>query len=179
MPRVMQIIKEEVNDMWTRAPIQKEEMESLARAVKVVGPENVYPQKIGYSSVGDAHWVCLSSTPLYSRINVKKTVSDIVKMANEGNIGDNVALLGGRFVSWVLARELDGIVDQFTISDIDPWVEKVTADNLRSELKTDVLMANSNDREASNNSDTTIICSTIPALVEKMSGANKEAITFI
>lgn len=168
LPRILQIMREEVHDRWTRAPIQKDEMEALARAIKVVGPENVYPQTIGFSSVGDAHWACLPSTPLYGRVEVRKTVSDIVNMAGEGMIGDRVALLGGRYVSWAIARALDGMIDQVIVSDADPWVERVTVENLRSHLKADVIAACSNDREASLCSDTTIVSSTVPALVKKM-----------
>lgn len=51
LPRVMQIIREEIIfdsgfGVQTRSPIGKEELEALAAAVKVVGPENVYPKKI-------------------------------------------------------------------------------------------------------------------------------------
>ena len=179
LPRVLQMIKEEVTSGLTRAPIQKEELESLARAVKVAGLSNVYPKKIGYTYVGDAHWLCLPSTPVYERVNVKNTVSGIVEMANQGIIGDSVALLGGRFVSWVIAKELDGMVDRFIISDSDSWVEKVTADNLRSELKSEIVQADSNDKMASGCSKTTIICSTIPSISEKMAKGLKDPIKFV
>lgn len=164
LPRVMQIIKEEIGDGLTRAPIQKGELEALARAVKVVGPANVYPEKIGYTTVGDAHWVCLSSTPIYDRVNVNTTVQDIRRMAEEGKIGDSVALLGGRFVSWVIAKELDNFVDEITITDTDPWVEKTSSDNLRSELKSGIIRGNCDDKNAYQNSETTIVCTTIPSV---------------
>lgn len=179
LPRILRIIKEEVRDRWTKAPIQKDELEALARAVKVVGPENVYPQKIGYTALGDAHWMCLPSTPVYQRVDVQKTVSDITKMADDGMIGDSVALLGGRSVSWAIARELDGKVDQVIVSDADPWVEKATVGNLRYQLKTDVIQAHANDREASAHADTTIISSTIPALVKKMSSHLQNVVTLV
>lgn len=179
LPRIMQIIREEVREDLTRAPIQKEELESLARAVKVVGPSNVYPEKIGYTFVGDAHWVCLASTPIYERVNVNKTVSDIKRMAEEGSIGESVALLGGRFVSWVIARELDRYTDRITISDTDPWVEKITVENLRSELDSDIYQGNSGDEDAYQNSDTTIVCTTIPSVSDKISRNLKKSITLV
>lgn len=179
LPRVIQIMKEEVRDRWTQTPIQKEELIALAKSIKVVGTENVYPQKIGFTYVGDAHWACLSHTPLYEQTRVLKTASDIAAMAMDGQIGDNVALLGGRFVSWVIAKKLDGIVQDITISDIDPWVEKTTVDNLQSELSSLVIPTESNDLSAYENADTTIICSTIPALVQKMSWSYSDAITLI
>lgn len=179
LPRVLRIINEEIRGGLTRAPIQKAELEALARAVKVAGPENVYPKKIGHTFVGDAHWVCLAQTPLYERVTVDKTVSDIARMADEGEIGGSVALLGGRFVSWVIARALEGKVDRITISDTDPWVEKVTTENLRSAIKTDLVRAGSDDAGAYNNSETTIVCSTIPAVVNKISRNLKGAITLV
>ena len=169
LPRVLRIIREEVNPALTGVPIQKTELEALACAVKVVGPENVYPRKIGFTSLGDAHWVCLSSTPLYRRVRVKNTVADLARMAKDGSLGERVALLGGRFVSWAIAKELEGLVDQVTISDVDPWVEQVTIENLRSAVTTDLVAAGSDDRKASAGADTTIITSTMPGLVATIS----------
>lgn len=179
LPRVIQIMKEEVVEKWTRAPLEKRELEALAKAVKVVGPEDVYPHTVGYTTLGDAHWACLSSTPLYRRVTVEKTANDIARMANEGLIGDNVALLGGRFVSWALTRALDGRVDEITISDADPWVEKVTADNLAPVFRGSIHQAHSDDDAAHKNSDTTIICSTIPEIAQKISRKFDTAIALI
>lgn len=179
LPRILQIIKEEVRDRWTHTPIQKGELEALARAVKVVGIDTVYPQKIRYTYVGDAHWACLPHTPVFSRTHVLKTVQDIVSMALDGQIGDTVALLGGRFVSWAIAKKLDGVVDSIIISDVDPWIEHVTIDNLRSELHTEISPAKSSDTYAHEHADTSIICSTMPELVRKMSWKCGDAITLI
>lgn len=179
LPRILQIIKEEVHDRWTKSPIQKDELNALARAVKVVGIDNVYPQKIGYTYLGDAHWACLPHTPVFSRVHVHKTVQDITSMALDGQIGSTVALLGGRFVSWAIAKKLDGIVDTIIVSDIDPWVEQVTIDNLRSELHSEVTPGKSDDKAAHKEADTTIICSTIPELVQKISWKCADAITFV
>ncbi len=184
LPRVMQIIREEINcgcgcGGQTQAPIGKGELEALAASVKVVGPENVYPKKIGDSVLGDAHWVCVAASPLYAKAQVENTVEDIVKMAENGQIKDSVALFGGRFVSWAVAKELDGLVDQIIISDTDPWVEKVTVNNLRSELKTDIIPANSNDKDAYDNAQSSIITSTIPGLARKLSKNLPGSITLV
>ena len=110
---------------------------------------------------------------------MQKTVKDIVTLANDGTIGDTVALLGGRFVSWVIARELEGLVDRVIISDTDPWVEKITVENLRSQIKTDLIRGLSNDQDASGRADTTIICSTIPAISSKISRDIKNSIALV
>ncbi len=179
LPRVLRIIKEEVQNQWTRSPIQKGELKALSRAVKVVGVDSVYPKKIGYTFLGDAHWACLPHTPIYSQVHVLKTAQDISSMALEGQLGDTVALLGGRFVSWALAKRLDGIIDTILISDRDPWIEHVTIDNLQSELQSEIIPAQSHDKIAHERSDTTIICSTIPEVVRRISWKCEDAITLI
>lgn len=168
LPRIMKIIKEEIPGGLTRVPIQKAELEALACAVKVVGPGFVYPKMIGYSPVGDAHWACLPSTPLYDRVRVKRTVSDLVRMAQDGEIGRSIALLGGRFVSWVIARELDSFVDEIHICDRDPWVERVTVDNLQGVLSSTLVSGNSDDKKASLQAETALISSTIPSVVQRI-----------
>jgi 5,10-methenyltetrahydromethanopterin hydrogenase cofactor biosynthesis protein HmdC len=174
LPRVMQIIREEINcgcgcGGQTQAPIGKGELEALAASVKVVGPENVYPKKIGDSVLGDAHWVCVAASPLYTKAHVENTVAGIVKLAENGEIKDSVALFGGRFVSWAMAQQLDGLVDEIIISDADPWVEKVTVNNLQSALKSDITPANGDDKKAHNNAQSSIITSTIPGLARRLS----------
>jgi 5,10-methenyltetrahydromethanopterin hydrogenase cofactor biosynthesis protein HmdC len=174
LSRVIQIIREEINGDCgcggqINAPIGKGELKALATSIKVVGPENVYPKKLGDFTLGDAHWVCIAQSPLYGKAHVENTVSDIVKMTENGEIKESVALFGGRFVSWAMAQELDGFLDQIIVSDADPWVEKVTVDNLRSSLKTEVIGANSNDQEAHNEAQSSIITSTLPALARKLS----------
>lgn len=179
LPRILRIIREEVPGGLTPAPVRKQELEAIARAVKVVGPEHVYPEKIGSMPVGDAHWVCLQSTPLYRRVAVERTAEDVGSMAREGLLGETIALMGGRFISWVLARELEGHVDRIIISDTDPWVEKVTLENLRSTIKTDLVAGRSDDVKTGQSADTSVICSTIPEVCRKIAGKVRNPITFI
>lgn len=179
LPRILQIMKEEIAAGWTKVPVQKGELEALARAVKVVGTSEVYPKKIGYTTVGDAHWTCLPSTPIFSRVSVKKTVQDLVSMAEGGFLGNHVALLGGRFVSWAIAKELSKYMDQIVISDIDPWVEQVTVDNLSNALETDVVAAGSDDAAAHHAANSTIICTTIPELARKLSDQYTQSISLV
>jgi 5,10-methenyltetrahydromethanopterin hydrogenase cofactor biosynthesis protein HmdC len=165
LPHIVKMIKEEVGPCLTNIPIQNEELKSLARAIKILGPENVYPNKIGWNTVGDAHWAVLSNTPLYQNIGVEKTIDNIHESLN----GSSVALLGGRFLSWGLAKKLDNDFDEIVISDVDPWVEKVTVQILNQELNTNVVGSGSNDETAANNTDNTIITSTVPELVRMIS----------
>ncbi|MBC7090103.1 MAG: 5,10-methenyltetrahydromethanopterin hydrogenase cofactor biosynthesis protein HmdC, partial [Methanobacteriaceae archaeon] len=179
LPRIIKIIKDEVPWGLTRAPIQKGELEALAMAVKAAGEDNVYPTRIGYTFVGDAHWACLPHTPLYRRVKIQKTVNDIKRMAMEGLLGDKVAILGARFLSWVIGKELEDCVDEIIISDTDQWVESVTLDNLRSHLKVDLDGVNGDDKKAYEYADTTIISSTIPTVVNRISRDFRDTISFI
>ncbi len=184
LPRVTQIIREEITCACgcggdVVAPIGKDQLEHIAAAVKVVGKDNVYPTKVGGAFLGDAHWACISSTPLFNRVNVNTTVSEIRSKAEVGEIEGTVSLFGGRFVSWAMANALDGLVDDIIISDADSWVENVTVDNLTSALKTSVHGANGDDKVAYNDSDVTIITSTIPGLNRKLSNLFRVAITLV
>jgi 5,10-methenyltetrahydromethanopterin hydrogenase cofactor biosynthesis protein HmdC len=179
LPRILQIMKEEIEGRWTKVPIQKGELEAISRAVQVVGRDHVYPSVIGYTSVGDAHWACLPTTPLYRRTEVQRTVTDLVHLAEDGKIGESIALLGGRFLSWVIAKELDGLVDEIYISDADPWVEKVTIDNLSPVVKSGLIQGESNDRNMSEIADTTIITSTIPSVATRIARNIPGSLTFI
>lgn len=175
LPRVIKIIKEELKEDLTNVPIQRGELEALASAIKVVGPENVYPQKVGEFPVGDAHWAVLPNSPIYEKVKVERTIQGI----HETLTGSSAALIGGRFVSWALARELDNDVDEIIISDKDPWVEKVTVDILSRELEPNIIGGSSDDRLASENADHTIITSTIPGLVTRISRRLDDPITLI
>jgi 5,10-methenyltetrahydromethanopterin hydrogenase cofactor biosynthesis protein HmdC len=175
LPRVIRIIKEELKPGLTSVPIQRGELEALASSIKAVGPENVYPQKIGDFTLGDAHWAVVPHSPIYEKVEVQMTIQSI----HESLTGNSAALIGGRFVSWALARELNKDVDEIIISDKDPWVEKVTVDILNKELPSNIIGASSDDKFASKNADHTIITSTIPGLVRRISGNLDGAITLI
>ncbi len=175
LPRVIKIIKEELKPGLTNVPIQRGELEALASSIKAVGPENVYPQKIGDFTLGDAHWAVVPNSPIYEKVEVRRTIQGI----HESLTGNSAALIGGRFVSWALARELNNDMDEIIISDKDPWVEKVTVDILNKELSSNVIGASSDDKNASKNADHTIITSTIPGVVRRISRSLDGAITFI
>lgn len=175
LPRVIKIIKEELKQDLTSVPIQRGELEALARAIKVVGPDNVYPVKIGDFTIGDAHWAVLPNSPLYEKVEVERTIQGI----HESLTGNSTALLGGRFVSWALAKELNNDMDEIIISDADPWVEKVTVDILSEELQPNIIGASSDDAKASRNADHTIITSTIPKLVKTISKKLEGSITLV
>ncbi len=175
LPRIVKMIKEELGPGLINIPIQRDELKAVARAVKILGPENVYPQMMGKSTIGDAHWAVMQNTPLYEAVGVEKTVHDIKNIVD----GKTVAMLGGRFLSWGLAKELSKDFDEIVISDTDPWVEKVTVDTLNQELSSNVIRGRSDDVNSAKISDSTIITSTYPELVKKLSTKIDGSITLI
>ena len=174
LPRVIEIMNEEVNNKYTRVPIQREELIALATSVKIAGPENIYPKKIGSYTVGDAHWATLTSSRIYDNINLKHDLNSIAESVN----GSSVALLGGRFISWVIAKELDKQVDEIIISDVDPWIQNVTVDNLQEELDATIIKGDG-DVNSSEKSDDTIITSTIPNISNKILNKVPDAINLV
>lgn len=154
LPRIIQIINEEFPNRGL--PAQKNDLLAIATAVKIAGPDYVYPNKIGSYFVGDAHWATLLSSNMYKNLQLKHTLDEIVDSVN----GDSVSLHGGRFISWVLAKELEGKVDEIIISDVDSWVLKNTVDNLQDELNTTII-ASEDDEKADKDSDYSIISTTM------------------
>ena len=83
-------------------------------------------------------------------------MDDIVNLAQ----GNTIALHGGRFISWVIANELDKNVDEIIIADTDPWVQSITVDNLQDELNATIITAK-DDVSASKEADFSIVSSTM------------------
>ena len=161
LPRVIQIINEEFPNRGF--PVQKHDLLALATAVKIAGPDYIYPNKIGSYAVGDAHWATLINSRMYENINLKYSLDEIVNAAQ----GNSIALHGARFISWVLAKELDKHVDEIIIADIDPWVQSITVNNLQDELNATIIPAK-DDISASNDADFSIMSSTMHSVKENI-----------
>ncbi len=149
-------------------------MLSLATAVKIAGPNYVYPRKIGSYYVGDAHWATLVNSRMYQNIELKHTLEDIVNLAE----GNTIALHGGRFISWVIANELDRHVDEIIISDVDEWVLKNTVDNLQDALNATVI-SEKDDRVAAKDADFSIASSTMIPVKENVLKKVPNALTIV
>lgn len=154
LPRIIQIINEEFPNRGL--PAQKHDLLAIATAVKLAGPENIYPNKIGSYYIGDAHWATLVNSRMYQNIQLKHTLDDIVNMVE----GNTISLHGGRFISWVLAKKLDKQVDEIIISDVDKWVLDNTINNLQGELNATII-AESDDKLAANKADFSIASTTM------------------
>jgi len=83
-------------------------------------------------------------------------LDEIVNLAQ----GDTIALHGGRFISWVLANELDKNVDEIIISDVDPWVQNISVNNLQEALNATIIPAE-DDVSAASEADFSIASSTM------------------
>jgi 5,10-methenyltetrahydromethanopterin hydrogenase cofactor biosynthesis protein HmdC len=172
LPRILQIINEEFPNR--RLPAQKHDLLAIATAVKLAGPENIYPHKIGDYHIGDAHWATLVNSRMYSNIDLKYTLDEIVDAVD----GSSVALHGGRFISWVLAEKLSKQVDEIIISDVDEWVLKNTVDNLQNCLDV-TIVGESDDNKAANQADFSIASSTMIPVKENVLRKVPNALTIV
>ena len=87
---------------------------------------------------------------------------------------------GGRFVSWLVAKELDkNGIDEIIITDSDPWVEKVTVENLQEELNATVHIGHCNDRESGYVAKESIITTTIPKIHNSIKSKIPNAVNII
>ena len=172
LPRILQIINEEFPNRGL--PAQKHDLLAIATAVKLAGPENIYPHKIGDYHIGDAHWATLVNSTMYKKIQLKHTLDEIVSMAE----GKTVALHGGRFISWVLAEKLDKQVDEIIISDVDKWVLDNTVDNLQNCLDATVI-GEIDDKTAAGKADFSIASSTMIPIKENVLRKVPNALTIV
>jgi hypothetical protein len=159
----MQIMKEEVHNPNVQVPVLKEDLIPLTTAIKIAGRDYIYPKKIGAYTVGDAHWATLINSKMYKNLTLKNDLNDIVNSVN----GNSVALLGGRFLSWVIANELDKQVDEIIISDADPWVQRMTVENLQDALDATIIPGDG-DVNSAKQADSSIISSTVPGISNKI-----------
>ena len=172
LPRVIQIINEEFPNRGL--PAHKHDLLAIATAVKLAGPEYIYPNKIGSYYVGDAHWATLVNSRMYQNIQLKHTLNDIVNLTE----GNTVSLHGGRFISWVLAKELDKQVDEIIISDVDKWVLDNTINNLQDELNATII-AESDDKVAASQSDFSIASTTMIPIKDNILKKVPNALTIV
>ena len=172
LPRVIQIINEEFPNRGL--PVQKHDLLALATAVKIAGPDHIYPNKIGSYAIGDAHWATLVNSRMYENIELKHTLDEIVSLAD----GNTISLHGGRFISWVIANELDKNVDEIIIADTDPWVQNITVNNLQEELNATIIPAE-DDVSASKESDFSIASSTMIPVKNNILKKVPDALTIV
>ena len=111
---------------------------------------------------------------MYQNIQLKHTLADIVELAD----GNTIALHGGRFISWVIANELDSHVDEIIISDVDDWVLKNTVDNLQSALDATII-AEKDDKVAADGADFSIASSTMIPVKESILKKVPNALTIV
>ena len=109
-------------------------------------------------------------------MNLPKTLEEIANSVN-GNI---ISLHGGRFVSWLVAKELDKQgIDEIIITDSNPWIERVTVDNLQEELNATVRIGHCNDRDSGYIAKESIITTTIPKIHNAIKAKIPHAINII
>ena len=176
LPRVIEIMNEEIKSGATRVPVQRDELLALTHAVKLAGPENIYPKTIGSFAIGDAHWATIQNSKMYKEMNLPISLDEIAAKIN----GDSVSLHGGRFVSWLVAKELDKKgVDEIIITDSNPWVEKVSVENLQEELKATIIQGHADDKAVGRIAKESVITTTIPKIHNIISSKIPHALNII
>ena len=176
LPRVIKIMNEEIKAGPTRVPVQRDELLALTHAVKLAGPENIYPKTIGSFAIGDAHWATIQNSKMYKEMYLPKTLEEIADSIN----GNSVSLHGGRFVSWLVAKELDKKgVEEIIITDSNPWVEKVSVENLQEELNATIIQGHADDKNAGHIAKESIVTTTIPQIHNAIKSKIPHAINII
>ncbi len=111
---------------------------------------------------------------MYKNIQLKHTLDEIVNLAE----GNTIALHGGRFISWVIANELDKYVDEIIIADVDRWVLDNTVTNLQDALDATII-GETDDKKASKNADFSIASSTMIPVKENVLKKVPNALTIV
>lgn len=176
LPKIIEIMNEEIKDNRVRVPVQRDELMALTHAVKFAGPENIYPKTIGSFTLGDAHWATVQNSRMYKNLKIPITLEELGNKLTK----DTISIHGGRFTSWSIAKELDSNgVDEIIITDIDPWVEEVTVNNLQEELNATIIRGNQDDKTSSNNAKESVIATTIPNITRLINKKIPSAINIL
>ncbi|WP_457568189.1 5,10-methenyltetrahydromethanopterin hydrogenase cofactor biosynthesis protein HmdC [Desulfurobacterium sp.] len=170
LPKVVEIMAEEVASSPFPVPADRAVAEIIAKSAKFLGLENIYPYgKVGNIFIGDAHWFLLLTSPLADKLKVKHTPGTLVEEIRKRGV-KKLGLIGGRFIAWGIAKAAAPYVEEIRISDVDEKVESVTVKHLGKHLPVKVTGCGGNDNMCINSSQLTVICSFLPHLMKKFRG---------
>ncbi len=171
LPKVLAIMRRVFGRRYgqTSVPAGWEELDGIVRASLMLGEELLYPNDVAGIPIGDAHWVAALRSGRAREL--ESEVRSVEEIAREVE-GETVALLGGRFPAWGLAKALDEVgVSEILISDPDAWVERVTVRLLNEELDATVHGMMGDDKRAVEEADEALVTAVMPgvarALAEK------------
>lgn len=166
LPKVWEIMNEEVTDSYFEVPAGRRVAEIIAKSAMFL-EDYLYPfAEIGGIPIGDAHWVVLKASPMGKKNKPKITLSQLVEIIKERKV-KKLGLLGGRFVAWGIAKAVEGLVEEIVISDIDPYIEYVTKMILSENLNVKITTAGGDDEKVAKECDLTVLASFIPSLVKR------------
>lgn len=176
LPKIIEIMNEEIKDSRVRVPVQRDELMALTHAVKFAGPENIYPKKIGSFTLGDAHWATVQNSKMYKDLTLPITLDELTNELNK----DSISIHGGRFTSWSIAKELDSKgVEEIIITDVDPMVEEITVNNLQEELNATIIRGNQDDTDSAKKAKQSVIATTIPNITRLINKKIPNAINIL
>ncbi len=168
LPRVFALMKRVLGDRYgqTSVPAGWSELDGIVRASLMLGEDLVYPNDVSGIPVGDVHWVAALRSGRARELEPR--VRSAREVAREVN-GDTIALLGGRFPAWGLAKALDEVgVSEILISDPDAWVERVAVRLLNEELDATVHGMGGDDRRAVEEADEALVTAVLPRVARRI-----------
>ncbi|SNR90312.1 5,10-methenyltetrahydromethanopterin hydrogenase cofactor biosynthesis protein HmdC [Desulfurobacterium atlanticum] len=167
LPKVMEIMAEEIEDSPFPVPADRTVSEVIVKSANFLGKENIYPlKKIGGVFVGDAHWFLLLNSPLGEKNKPEMTVDELADRIKDKKI-KSLGIIGGRFISWVIAEKVARFVDSIYISDKNQDVEKFTVEHLKKLFSVKIERCYGDDKLCVNRSQLTVLASFIPSLIKK------------
>ncbi|MEO2069153.1 MAG: 5,10-methenyltetrahydromethanopterin hydrogenase cofactor biosynthesis protein HmdC [Desulfurobacteriaceae bacterium] len=173
LPKVMEIMAQEVTDSLFPVPCDKESLMVIAKSAKFLGKEYLYPEgKLGNIPIGDAHWLLVYSSPLSKNIQLEWNLKKLSSFLKEKEI-KKVGLLGCRFVAWGIAKAISPFVKEILVSDKDKRVEEITYKIFKENLNVKITPCNGSDEMCIEKSDISILTSFIPSLIKKFTQRKK------
>ncbi len=167
LPKIFEIINEEVETSPFPIPSDRKTAEIIAKSAKFLGEKNIYPsKKIGKIPIGDAHWFLLIKSPLAKKIKLRKTFEDFIREIKKRKV-ETLGILGGRFICWKIAEEIYPFVKKILISDKDTEIEKITVKHLKNVFGEKIEGCNGDDKLCAKHSQLTVLASFIPSLINR------------
>lgn len=158
--RVIKIVREEIKNLNVRL-IDKDIIKAISYGNSFLRGE-IYPNTLGNFYIGDAHWRVIYNSKLRNIFKTSKTIDEIE--------GKSIGLLGGRYISWTIAKKADEVY----ISDKDLDVERLTI-KILNKNGINAYPCKGNDKKAIAMSDEAYITTFIPELAYKIKNKYKKA----
>jgi len=172
LPKVLEIMAQEVKDSPFPSPADREVVKVIAASAKFLGCDYIYPNfKIGSIPLGDAHWFLLLLSPISKKIKLKYTLQELKERLIEKRV-KKLGVIGARFISWGIIHTLKETVEEFHISDKNLKVEEATQ-KVFTPSGVKIVRHFGNDRTCIESSEITVVASFLPKVCRKFKNESK------